>query len=108
MHDFVNPRQEGGACQAAAVTRRKWALGLARRDCLLHKVMKELREDQTRTAASSPRVCERVGFVGASFTASSVKVLQKTPLFFWGKYKTKLLIFTCQSICTLAGKNGLL
>lgn len=46
-------------------------------------------EDQTKTAASSPRVCERC-FIGASsFTASSGKVLLKTT--FFGKYKPKLL-----------------
>lgn len=37
----------------------------------------QVAEDQTKTAVPSPKVC-KCRFTGASFTASSAKVLQKT------------------------------
>lgn len=62
-------------------------------------------EDQTRTAAYSPRVCTR-WFIGASFTASSMKVLQKTSVFL--KIQAQAAFSLRQCICALTAPVGLL
>lgn len=62
-------------------------------------------EDQTRTAAYSPRACTR-WFIGASFTASSMKVLQKTSVFL--KIQAQAAFSLRQCICTLTAPVGLL
>lgn len=62
-------------------------------------------EDQTRTAAYSPRVCTR-WFIGASFTASSMKVLQKTSVFL--KIQAQAAFSLRQCICTLTAPVRLL